>query len=56
MFQPICGPSSGCDLTSRAAIQDVWGVLCGFWGWVGGTRSRFSSGYHDLGLLQVNYH
>jgi len=25
-------PSSGCDLTYRAAIQDVWGVLLGYWG------------------------
>jgi len=24
-FGPICGPSSACDLTYRAAIQDVWG-------------------------------
>jgi len=29
----------------------------GIGGWVGGTRSHcFNSGYHDLGLLQVNYH
>jgi len=28
-FGPICGPSSGCDLTFEAAIQDVWGVLLG---------------------------
>jgi len=48
----MCWPSSGCDLTYRATIQDVWGVLLGYWGWVGGTRSRcFNSGYHDLGLL-----
>ena len=26
-FDPICGPSSGCDWTFGAAIQDVWGVL-----------------------------
>jgi hypothetical protein len=53
-FGPICGPSSDCDLTYRAAIQDVWGVLWGFWG-LGGTRSHcFSNGYHDLGLLQVS--
>jgi len=26
-FGPICGPSTGCDLTYRAAIQDVWGVF-----------------------------
>jgi len=26
----MCGPSSGCDLTFGAAIQDVWGVLLGF--------------------------
>jgi len=35
-------------------------VGCSFMGigcWVGGTRSRcFNSGYHDLGLLWVNYH
>jgi len=31
-FGPICWPSSGCDLTYRAAIQDVWGVLLGYWG------------------------
>ena len=32
MFRPyMCGPSSGCDLTYRAAIQDVWGVLLGYW-------------------------
>ena len=31
----LCWPSSGCDLTYRAAIQDVWGVLLGYWvlGW-----------------------
>jgi len=40
-----------------AAIQDVWGVL-----WVLGVewgKGRdllvFNSGYHDLGLLQVDY-
>jgi len=31
-FGPICWSSSGCDLTYRAAIQDVWGVLLGYWG------------------------
>ena len=31
-FGPICGPSSGCDLTYRAAIQDVWVFFDGvFW-------------------------
>ena len=47
----MCGPSSGCDLTYRAAIQDVWDVLLGYWGLGGGEelRSRcFNSGYHDL--------
>ena len=35
-FGPICGPSSGCNLTYRAAIQDVWGVfLGGIGGWLG---------------------
>jgi hypothetical protein len=29
-FGPICGPSSGCDSTYRAAIQDVWGVVLNF--------------------------
>ena len=28
-FGPICGPSSGCDLTYRAAIKDGWGVFEG---------------------------
>jgi len=38
-------------------MQDVWGVVLGYWGFCGGTRSRcFNSGYHDLGLLWVNYH
>jgi len=34
-FGPICGPSSGWDLTYRSVIQDVWGVLSGDWvdGW-----------------------
>ena len=51
-FGPICWPSSCCDLTYTAAIQDVWCVFQGIGGWVGGTRSRcFNSGYHDLGLL-----
>ena len=39
---------------SGAAIQE-----CGVWGLGGGggTRSRCSNGgYHDLGLLQVDYH
>jgi len=35
-FGPICGPSSGCDVTYRAAIQDVWVVLLGYWGLGGG--------------------
>ena len=26
-FGPICWPSSGCNLTYRAAVQDVWGVF-----------------------------
>jgi len=39
-FGPMCGPSSGCDLTYRAAIQDVWGVCLGYWGWVGGGERR----------------
>jgi len=34
----MCGPSSGCNLTYRAAIQDVWGVLLGYWGLGGGKR------------------
>jgi len=58
MFRP-----TGCDLTHRTAIQDMLGVFLGCWGLGGGgggkrgTRSRcFSSGYHDLGLLQVDYH
>jgi len=29
-FGPICGLSSGCDSTYRAAIQDVWGVVLNF--------------------------
>jgi len=40
------------------AIQAVWGVL-EYWGLerLVGRRSRcFNSGYHDLGLLQVDYH
>ena len=40
-FGTICGPSSGCDLTYRAAIQDVWGVLCGYWGLGGGNEISF---------------
>jgi len=32
----LCCPSSGCDLTYRAAIQDVWGVLLGYWELGGG--------------------
>ena len=35
-FGPICWPSSSCDLTYRAAIKDVWGVLLGYWGLGGG--------------------
>jgi len=34
-FGPICWPSSDCDLTYSVAIQDVWGVLLGYW-WLGG--------------------
>ena len=37
-FSPICGPSSGCYLTYRAAIQHVWGVLLGYWGLGGGNE------------------
>jgi len=40
-------------------IQEC-GVFFGYWGLGGGgegARSRcFSDGYHDLGLLQVDYH
>ena len=36
MFGPYMLPSSGCDLTYRAATQDVWGVLLGYWGLGGG--------------------
>jgi len=32
----MCGPSSGCDLTYRGAIHDVWGVFEGIGGWEGG--------------------
>ena len=39
-FGHISGSSSGCDLNHRAAMQGVWGVLLGYWVWVGGTRSR----------------
>jgi len=39
MFRPyMCGPTSGSDLTFRAAIQDVWGVLLGYWGLGGGNE------------------
>jgi len=27
-----------CDLTYRAAIQDVWGILLGYWGLGGGNE------------------
>ena len=33
-----CGPASGCNVTYRAAIQDVWGVLLGYWGLDGGNE------------------
>jgi len=36
-FGPICRPSSGCGLTYRWAIQDVWGVFWGCW-WLGGVK------------------
>ena len=36
-FGPICGPSSGCDLTYRASIKYMWGVLLGSWRLGGGT-------------------
>jgi len=29
------------DLTYRAAIQDVWGVLLGYWGLDGGNKTSF---------------
>ena len=32
----MCGSSSGCDLTYRAAIQDMWCVFEGVWGLGGG--------------------
>ena len=31
-FGPVCWLSSGCDLTYRSAIQDVWGVCLGVGG------------------------
>ena len=37
-FGPICGLSSGCDLTYRAAIQDVLGVLLECWELGGGNE------------------
>ena len=42
-FGPIFWPSSGCDLIYRAAIQDVWGVLLGYWG---------LGGRNEISLLQ----
>jgi len=33
MFRPYMWPSSGCDLTYRAAIQDVLGVFEGVGDW-----------------------
>jgi len=55
-FGPICGPSSGCDLTYREAVQDVWGVLLGYWGLSGGGGGGrdlvvLNSEYLDLGLV-----
>jgi len=35
---PKCWHSSDCDLTYRAAIQDVWGVLLGYCGLDGGNE------------------
>jgi len=32
MFRPYMWAILGCDLTYRAATQDVWGVLLGYWG------------------------
>ena len=42
-FGPICWPSSGCDLTYTTAIQDVWGVLLGYWELGGGKRDLIVS-------------
>jgi len=44
-FGPIGGPSSGCDLTYRAAVQDVWGVFWGCWGLGGGEEGQV--GYYS---------
>ena len=59
-FGPIYEPSSGCYLTYRAAIQDVWGVFLRVLGIGCGERGDrnlvFSSGYHGLRLLLVDYH
>jgi len=57
-FGPICGPSSGWDLTFQGPLYKMCGEFFGgIGGWVGGVRSRcFSSGYRDLGLLQVDCH
>ena len=35
---PVCGLSSGCDLSYRAAISDVWGVLIRVFGFGWGKR------------------
>ena len=44
---PICGPSSGCDLTFGVAIQDVWGVLLGYWGLGGGNEVLHNTVEHN---------
>jgi len=55
-FGPICGPSSGCDWTFGSVIQErverSWGVL----GEGGGSRSRYTSGYHGPAFYQAEYH
>ena len=38
----------------QISYKDVWGVWVGGWGW-GEEISFFNSGYHDPGLLQVDF-
>ena len=50
MFRPYMLAIFRLDLTYGAAIQDVWGVLLGYWGLGGGNKILLFQ-YHDLGLL-----
>ena len=54
MFRPYTGGHLQVEIKLTDQLYKMCGAFCLGIGW-GGTRSRFNSGYHDLGLSQVDF-